>query len=563
MTVSTTDRRVTFAGDDTSTDFDVGFPIFDEDHVRAWDHDDTAGTVSELTKDVHFTIALDSDAPSTFNIDITLLHAGGLPADHRLTVTREQSVLQSVSFVKGDKFPYDTVEKALDRSAMVAQDSKDRIDRTVHLPDSDPESITTELPPVAVRKSLYLGCDTDGNITEKTVPIGSVTPSALGAQLILRTLANQMRDDLNIESDTYANRPVTRVNGDIFIATDTQQLFIWDSGWKEVGVPQIPVAYNFVRNPLFTHSHSFFFDTDCNEGDQFGDFSYGCGDLAAANGCGVGAHLLMPTYPNIGPLWGYFGRDVANVDKKIGIYQVIGYSASRKLAGQTISASGYLKGDTPRMRAAVIEFTTTGAFPAAPFSAWNGEGVTPTPAANINILGETAQLDPSAPVKFELPNLSVSASMKQLAIIVWTDDGTTADTSGGDNYYVTELQVELGATVTPFRPVTPELSRQAALGEDIRLRGGTDEGFEISGWANAISNTLTVPIVLPNCFEDYNNTTTVSEVGSFTKTNCTVALSMLNEGILQIRLTALAQGQMLYKPDTDEDYILIKTPDKA
>jgi hypothetical protein len=557
MTVSVSHRRKTFDGDDASTDFDVDFPIFSGDHVVAWDHDDTAETVAPLTKDVHFTISLDGDAPSTFNIDITLLHAGGLPSDHRLTVAREQVVTQSVQFQKGDAFPFDTVEKALDRSAMVAQDSKDRIDRALHAPDSDPETVDLEIDDAETRALGYQGYDSDGNATTFGAPAGTTSLSALAVQLVARATADLMRNDLNIESDTFANRPVTRVNGDIFIATDTQQAFIWDGGWKEIGLPQVPLAFNYCQNPEFL---PFAFSGSDWEGpfeDEkcFVDRWWTIGDYAST--------ILVSKLgdgPEGGPDHVIQLQGGANaIDKKFGCIHWLPHELARSLRNTICSLSFWEKasedGNPMRLRAGVIRWSgTANQAPITPFSAWNGEGVTPTLKANCTLVAQTDQILPDETwTRHVLEGFTLASNTQQVGIAFWSDDGTSTTSTAQLQRY-TGVQLELGASATAWRPRGTGSYAADCLG--FRRRYYADS-FAIKGYS-AAAEVWTYALPLEprmHATESPAFAPVVAEFGTFTKTNVASVTYTCAEpyNMLLIEITTSGAGAFVYEPQTGSE----------
>jgi len=149
--------------------------------------------------------------------------------------------------------------------------------------------------------------------------------------------------------------------------------------------------------------------------------------------------------------------NVTTADKKFGLVQIIERKNILALIQNgacslsfkaRMKAGGNATVDT--LRAAVLAWNSTAdTVTSDVVSAWNAEGADPTWAANW-----TAENTPSgltltdAYQTFEIENITLdTASTTNLAVVIWVDntDGTV-----GDLVYVTDVQLETGATANAF-----------------------------------------------------------------------------------------------------------------
>lgn len=151
MTVSTTNNRVSYAGNGVTTAFSFPNKFFaDTDLVVLVVTDATGASVTKtLTTDYTVTGA---GAPTGGTVTMVVAPATGTT----LVIYRNPPLTQLTDLVDGDPFSVETgVEAPLDRQMLVIQRLYDLISRSLRLADSDTTSASTSLPtPVA---SNFLG----------------------------------------------------------------------------------------------------------------------------------------------------------------------------------------------------------------------------------------------------------------------------------------------------------------------------------------------------------------------------------------------------------------------
>ena len=171
MTISTTDSRISYIGNDVTTEFAVPFRFLtNEDLVVVSVSAAGVETINVLTTDYTITGAGD-DAGGT----VTMIVA---PASNtRLVIYRDTVIVQETDYISGDPFPAETHERALDRLTMIAQEIGPRSDRTIRVPVGDSASLNPTLPAALDRLDKLVAF----NITTGATEISSLTQTQLAS----------------------------------------------------------------------------------------------------------------------------------------------------------------------------------------------------------------------------------------------------------------------------------------------------------------------------------------------------------------------------------------------
>lgn len=118
---------------------------------------------------------------------------------------------------------------------------------------------------------------------------------------------------------------------------------------------------------------------------------------------------------------------------KFGIWQVLESIDCKELAGQTVSILVPIKSTAgiADVRIGVVAFTgTADSVSGDPISAWGAAGTNPTLAASYAFANTPANISPTTSwADYSVTNISISASMTNLAIFIWSDDRTTTTTT--------------------------------------------------------------------------------------------------------------------------------------
>lgn len=159
MTVSTTTARVSYAGNGSTTTFNVGFYFLADSHLRViLRASDGTETVKTLTTD--YTV---SGAGNPSGGSVTMLTA---PASGQtLVVVRNAPQTQTVDYQPNDPFPATTHEEALDKLTMIAQQLQQDVNRSLKIAETDSTSLNTTVPTSNLRANKALVFDADGELT--------------------------------------------------------------------------------------------------------------------------------------------------------------------------------------------------------------------------------------------------------------------------------------------------------------------------------------------------------------------------------------------------------------
>ncbi len=128
MTVSTSDSRVSYAGDGSTTAFATVFPFFDDTDISVILRD-AAGVETTKTLTTDYTVA--GGAGATGTVTMVVAPATG----ETLIIQRSLPYVQGVDYTAGEKFPAETHERALDKLTMLVQQVSTLMSRKVGVSD--------------------------------------------------------------------------------------------------------------------------------------------------------------------------------------------------------------------------------------------------------------------------------------------------------------------------------------------------------------------------------------------------------------------------------------------
>lgn len=156
---------------------------------------------------------------------------------------------------------------------------------------------------------------------------------------------------------------------------------------------------------------------------------------------------------------------VRTANKKYGFLQIIEQRNCIGLIGETVTlsfTSRIIGSGISNVRAAILSWSgTADAVTSDIVSAWNADGTNPTLVANWTYENTPANLGVTTSwVRYSITAAIDTASTKNIAIFIWSDDTTTTGGGATDAFYVTDVQLELGSVATPFerRPYGTELN---------------------------------------------------------------------------------------------------------
>jgi len=175
MTISSTDNRITFAGNDVTTAFATGFKFFASSDLSVILVTDSTGVETGQVLNTDYTVTgAGADAGGT----VTMVTA---PATgETLVIVRAQPYTQGLDLVENDPFPSDSVEQQLDKLTILTQQNNSGQGRSLRQPDGDTANIDT-LPPKVTRATKVLAFDSDGDPVASTSTLDDIESGATDA----------------------------------------------------------------------------------------------------------------------------------------------------------------------------------------------------------------------------------------------------------------------------------------------------------------------------------------------------------------------------------------------
>ena len=138
------------------------FPVLADTEVKAFTQDRTAGTLTELTKDTHYSVSLTSTGVNNYTGSITTL-TPFISTSYNIFLYRDTTDSQTYNPVNNDNMDAETLEQAIDKLFMHIGDIKEVLGRCIKIPRG--ESTTVELPNYVDRASETVQFDASGNVT--------------------------------------------------------------------------------------------------------------------------------------------------------------------------------------------------------------------------------------------------------------------------------------------------------------------------------------------------------------------------------------------------------------
>jgi hypothetical protein len=145
--------------------------------------------------------------------------------------------------------------------------------------------------------------------------------------------------------------------------------------------------------------------------------------------------------------------DVETINKKFGIAQIIEQVNCIGAIGNTVTLSFQAKVSATtkldNVKCAIVAWSgTADTVTSDIISAWGAEGTNPTLIANATYENTPVNLNLTTSYATYSVSAAVdTASTKNIIVFIWSD---VTDTTLGDFLYITNVQLEVGSTATPF-----------------------------------------------------------------------------------------------------------------
>ena len=182
----------------------------------------------------------------------------------------------------------------------------------------------------------------------------------------------------------------------------------------------------------------------------------------------------------------------ATANNQCALVYILENADAQQLLGQNVSLSFYAKTtslEISNLRVAILSWTgTADSVTSDVISTWAQNGTNPTWAASWTLENTPSNLAlTNSYQKFTIENVAIdTAGMKNLAVVIWVDDGTIAS---GDDFWISQVMLNTGGTAADFvaRPYAQELEmcQRYCL---VRQTAGTAQ-TTVSGTGNAAGTT--------------------------------------------------------------------------
>lgn len=186
MTIQTTQSRITYAGDNVSTTFNIPFEFFLNSDLTVIKQVTSTGVQTTLVLGTDYNL---SGAGTPSGGVLTKL-TGALLSGEVLAIFLNPPITQQLHYVSNNPFPSSTTEQSLDRLTQISQRLSDRIGLALTAPDGDAVA-PTSMPAAIIRANQYLVFDSSGN---PSVSTGTGTDAGLRADLANSNTAGKGND---------------------------------------------------------------------------------------------------------------------------------------------------------------------------------------------------------------------------------------------------------------------------------------------------------------------------------------------------------------------------------
>jgi hypothetical protein len=145
--------------------------------------------------------------------------------------------------------------------------------------------------------------------------------------------------------------------------------------------------------------------------------------------------------------------DVETINKKFGIAQIIEQVNCTGAIGNTVTLSFQAKVSATtkldNVKCAIVAWSgTADSVTSDIISAWGAEGTNPTLIANATYENTPVNLNlTTSYATYSVSAVVDTSSTKNIIVFIWSD---VTDTTLGDFLYITNAQLEVGSTATPF-----------------------------------------------------------------------------------------------------------------
>jgi hypothetical protein len=201
--MSTQTNRTSVVGSNTAGQ-SVPFSFPSDSSLLIFTRRISDGDANLLTNIADYSVSLNSNQSTSPGGTITMIDA--IPTTFEIHVVRSTARTQTLDLTAGGTFNPQSIEDVLDKLTRTSADNTNKINRSMHLPDTDP-ACDMNMPNAIDRASLYAAYDSTGRPIATAGPRGdsNVPVSTFGETLINAADAAAARTLLDVNSSVVDN----------------------------------------------------------------------------------------------------------------------------------------------------------------------------------------------------------------------------------------------------------------------------------------------------------------------------------------------------------------------
>jgi alpha-tubulin suppressor-like RCC1 family protein len=254
MSLSTTDNKVQYVGNGSTTLFPFPYRFIEDSHITVVLTNISTGVNTSQTQGVHYALV---GAGASSGGSVTFFTAPS--SSFRVTIERVVPITQLVDYQPDDDFPAEVHEGALDKLTMIDQQLSNRLGRTLNAPATDTVALNP-LPNAAARANKTLVFDASGqpaasndtyvdNVAQSAVNAANAASSAAAAASSAATAANTVADFQEKYVGGFPNDPTVDglgnplVAGAIYFNTSVNEIRVYNgTSWVAAVAPTTNLA---------------------------------------------------------------------------------------------------------------------------------------------------------------------------------------------------------------------------------------------------------------------------------------------------------------------------------
>ncbi len=178
MTVTSSNNKIQYTGDGSTTVFPYNFKIFAQTELIVELYEKSTAITTTLALTTNYTV---SGVGNSSGGNVTTIST--YASTHKLIIRRSLPITTSVDYIENHPTSADTAETALDRNIMISQQLQEQIDRTVL--QNSTATTSLEMPVAEAFKALAWAAG--GTALENVESPGTAAASAQAAQALAET----------------------------------------------------------------------------------------------------------------------------------------------------------------------------------------------------------------------------------------------------------------------------------------------------------------------------------------------------------------------------------------